>query len=53
MEQVRRSDYYSQLYRLLGNDGGIEQQLKSVVPISDEVENLAENTVVSADSDLQ
>jgi hypothetical protein len=30
MERVRRSDYYSQLYRLLGNDGGIEQQLKVV-----------------------
>ncbi len=28
MEHVRRSDYYSQLYRLLGNDGGIEQRLK-------------------------
>jgi len=28
IERVRRSDYYSQLYRLLGNDGGIEQQLK-------------------------
>ncbi|MGB7441216.1 MAG: dynamin-like GTPase family protein [Coleofasciculaceae cyanobacterium] len=26
-ETVRHSDYYSQLYRLLGNDGGIEQQL--------------------------
>jgi hypothetical protein len=28
IERVRRSDYYSHLYRLLGNDGGIEQQLK-------------------------
>ena len=28
IERVRRSDYYSQLYRLLGNDGGMEQQLK-------------------------
>jgi replication fork clamp-binding protein CrfC len=28
IERVRRADYYSQLYRLLGNDGGIEQQLK-------------------------
>ncbi|MEW6496180.1 MAG: dynamin-like GTPase family protein [Cyanobacteriota bacterium] len=27
IERVRRSDYYSQLYRLLGNDGGIEQKL--------------------------
>jgi replication fork clamp-binding protein CrfC len=28
IERVRRSDYYSQLYHLLGNDGGIEQKLK-------------------------
>jgi replication fork clamp-binding protein CrfC len=28
IEQVRRADYYSQIYRLLGNDGGIEQKLK-------------------------
>ncbi len=28
IEQVRKSDYYRRLYRLLGNDGGIEQQLK-------------------------
>jgi replication fork clamp-binding protein CrfC len=28
IERVRKSDYYKQLYRLLGNDGGIEQQLK-------------------------
>jgi replication fork clamp-binding protein CrfC len=28
IERVRRADYYSQIYRLLGNDGGIEQQLK-------------------------
>ncbi|HEY9858760.1 MAG TPA: dynamin-like GTPase family protein, partial [Candidatus Obscuribacterales bacterium] len=27
-EQVRKSDYYRKLYRLLGNDGGIETQLK-------------------------
>ena len=27
-ERVRKSVYYSHLYRLLGNDGGIEQQLK-------------------------
>jgi replication fork clamp-binding protein CrfC len=27
-ERVRKSEYYRQLYRLLGNDGGIEQQLK-------------------------
>jgi replication fork clamp-binding protein CrfC len=30
MQRVRRSDYYSQLYRLLGNDGSIEQNLKGV-----------------------
>ena len=30
IERVRRSDYYSQLYRLLGNDGGIEQTLRVV-----------------------
>ena len=30
IERVRRADYYSQLYRLLGNDGGIEQKLKGV-----------------------
>ncbi|MGQ4646849.1 dynamin family protein [Lyngbya aestuarii] len=30
IQRVRRSDYYSQLYRLLGNDGGIEQQLKQL-----------------------
>jgi replication fork clamp-binding protein CrfC len=28
IERVRRADYYSQIYRLVGNDGGIEQQLK-------------------------
>ncbi|MBV9386379.1 MAG: dynamin-like GTPase family protein [Chroococcidiopsidaceae cyanobacterium CP_BM_ER_R8_30] len=28
VEQVRKSDYYRQLFRLLGNDSGIEEQLK-------------------------
>jgi replication fork clamp-binding protein CrfC len=28
IERVRQSDYYHLLYRLLGNDGGIERQLK-------------------------
>jgi len=28
IERIRKSDYYRSLYRLLGNDGGIEQQLK-------------------------
>ncbi len=27
-ERIRKSEYYRQLYRLLGNDGGIEQELK-------------------------
>jgi len=27
-ERIRKSEYYRHLYRLLGNDGGIEQQLK-------------------------
>ncbi|WP_017655269.1 dynamin-like GTPase family protein [Fortiea contorta] len=27
-EKIRQSEYYRQLYRLLGNDGGIEQQIK-------------------------
>jgi len=30
IEQVRKSDYYLQLYRLLGNESGIEQQLKEL-----------------------
>jgi replication fork clamp-binding protein CrfC len=29
-ERVRRADYYIQIYRLLGNDGGIEQKLKEL-----------------------
>lgn len=29
-DQVRKSDYYSNLYRLLGNDGGIEQKLEQL-----------------------
>lgn len=28
MDRIRKSEYYRHLYRLLGNDGGIEQQLK-------------------------
>jgi replication fork clamp-binding protein CrfC len=28
IDRVRKADYYSQLYRLLGNDGGVEQNLK-------------------------
>ncbi|MCC5634319.1 dynamin-like GTPase family protein [Nostoc sp. CHAB 5844] len=30
MEKIRKTEYYRQLYRLLGNDGGIEQELKVV-----------------------
>jgi replication fork clamp-binding protein CrfC len=30
IEKIRKSEYYRQLYRLLGNDGGIEQELKLV-----------------------
>jgi replication fork clamp-binding protein CrfC len=30
IEQVRKSEYYRNLYRLLGNDAGIEQQLKGL-----------------------
>ncbi|UKP00136.1 dynamin-like GTPase family protein [Nostoc sp. UHCC 0870] len=30
METVRKSEYYRQLYRLLGNDAGIEQQIKAL-----------------------
>ncbi|MEA5563983.1 dynamin-like GTPase family protein [Anabaena sp. UHCC 0399] len=30
MEKIRKSEYYRQLYRLLGNDAGIEQQIKAL-----------------------
>ncbi|TVP62612.1 MAG: dynamin family protein [Nodularia sp. (in: Bacteria)] len=30
MEKIRKSEYYRQLYRLLGNDGGIEQEVKAL-----------------------
>jgi replication fork clamp-binding protein CrfC len=30
LERVRQSEYYRKLYRLLGNDGGIENQLKQL-----------------------
>ncbi|MDH6059219.1 dynamin-like GTPase family protein [Chrysosporum bergii ANA360D] len=29
MDKIRKSEYYRQLYRLVGNDGGIEQQVKA------------------------
>ena len=41
IERVRKSEYYRNLYRLLGNDGGIEQQLK-------EIEKLVKQALVSA-----
>ncbi|GBE90552.1 dynamin-like GTPase family protein [Nostoc cycadae] len=30
METIRKTEYYRQLYRLLGNDGGIEQKIKAI-----------------------
>ena len=30
MAKIRKSEYYRQLYRLLGNDGGIESQVKEI-----------------------
>jgi len=30
VERVRKAEYYKQLYRLLGNDGGIEQELQAL-----------------------
>jgi replication fork clamp-binding protein CrfC len=33
IEKVRNSEYYRLLYRLLGNDGGIEQKMKNVQEI--------------------
>jgi replication fork clamp-binding protein CrfC len=41
MEKIRKSEYYRQLYRLLGNDGGIELQVK-------EVEKLISQALVTA-----
>ena len=29
IDKIRKSEYYRQLYRLLGNDGGIEEQVKA------------------------
>ncbi len=37
MEKIRQSEYYRQLYRLLGNDGGIEQKVKNVEKIVSQV----------------
>jgi replication fork clamp-binding protein CrfC len=43
MEKIRKSEYYRQLYRLLGNDGGIELQVK-------EIEKLITQALVTAAS---
>ncbi|TAE58036.1 MAG: dynamin family protein [Nostocales cyanobacterium] len=41
MEKIRKSEYYRQLYRLLGNDGGIELELKAI-------ENATSQAIVSS-----
>ena len=41
MEKIRKSEYYRQLYRLLGNDGGIELELKTI-------ENATSQAIVSS-----
>ncbi|QIR36796.1 dynamin-like GTPase family protein [Tolypothrix sp. PCC 7910] len=43
MEKIRKSDYYRQLYRLLGHDGGIEVEIKIV-------EKLVSQALISAAS---
>ncbi|WP_392532522.1 dynamin family protein [Nostoc sp. C117] len=43
LEQIRKSEYYRQLYRLLDNDGGIEQEIRNL-------EKLATQALVSAAS---
>ena len=43
MAKIRKSEYYRQLYRLLGNDGGIELQVK-------EIEKLITQALVTAAS---
>ncbi|BAY28875.1 hypothetical protein NIES2107_07120 [Nostoc carneum NIES-2107] len=43
MEKIRKSDYYRQLYRLLGHDGGIEIEIKIV-------EKLVSQALISAAS---
>ncbi|MDZ7961381.1 MAG: dynamin-like GTPase family protein [Aulosira sp. DedQUE10] len=43
MEKIRKSEYYRQLYRLLGHDGGIEQEIKIV-------EKLVSQALISAAS---
>ncbi|MDJ0798158.1 MAG: dynamin-like GTPase family protein [Calothrix sp. MO_167.B12] len=41
MENIRKSEYYRQLYRLLGNDSGIEQELK-------QLETAVDSAIISA-----
>jgi replication fork clamp-binding protein CrfC len=41
MDKIRKSEYYRQLYRLLGNDGGIESELKAI-------ENATTQAIVSS-----
>ncbi|OBQ17444.1 MAG: dynamin family protein [Anabaena sp. WA113] len=41
MAKIRKSEYYRQLYRLLGNDGGIESQVK-------EIEKVISQTLVNS-----
>ena len=43
MAKIRKAEYYRQLYRLLGNDGGIELQVK-------EIEKLITQSLVTAAS---
>ncbi|MBX9256715.1 dynamin-like GTPase family protein [Desmonostoc muscorum CCALA 125] len=43
LEKIRKSEYYRQLYRLLDNDGGIEQEIRNL-------EKLVTQAVVSAAS---
>lgn len=43
LEKIRKSEYYRQLYRLLGHDGGIEQEVKIV-------EKLVSQALISAAS---
>ena len=41
-DRIRKSEYYRQLYRLLGNDGGVKQQLKVLEnQVSHALENAA------------
>ena len=39
MAKIRKSEYYRQLYRLLGNDGGIESQVKEIEKVISQVQS--------------